>query len=252
MHSRIPRSVLAALAALVIGALALPSSARADDAANSPPVYVTVEGVQLSYSDVIQLTALAIGAAGLFNNAIVKTPEQMPKASPYAYYAGKDASGKPVAWISSAVSGKTQSMAVTAELQREMVAAGMLAMLDMGQGSPKLKTLFDKAKNDPAHMARLGTEINNAMTEMSEKTVAYGKAQRRWIFDNIHAGTTRSQVYAMLRAHGLTARDFKGVTEVTFPGAFEPGCYFSNSVSITYKNDRLYKIDLDQPHPDCL
>lgn len=253
MRVRIPRGAGNALAVLLMAASCFSVCARAADE-NVPPIYVTVEGEQMSYRDVIELTALAMGSVGIFKDAVTKAPQEMPKTTPYVYYAGKDASGKPIIWMSSAISGKQKlSAGQNTEMLREQEAAALLAMLDMGRGTSKWHVVFEKLKSDPARIAALGPELTSAMTEMSRKTVEYSNAQRRWIFSSIPAGKPRARVYEMLRAHSLTASETKGVIVVSLPGAFEPGCYFSTNVLLTFdKNDRLYKADLGQPIPDCL
>lgn len=228
------------------------ASAAAGD--NAPPLYVTVEGEQMSYTDVLQLTGMVLNAVGIMKSAVVKPPEQMPKNAPYVSYIGKDDAGKPIIWISSAVNTPSKhSDAENAEIQHEQLVASMLAMLDMGKGTSKWHRLYEKMKSNPARLPALGNELSAAMTGMSKKTVEYSAVQRRWMFANIHAGTPSAQVYELLKAHGLVATRTSRDAVVSLPGAFEPGCYFSIDVIISFDaSGRVYKLDLSQPKPDCL
>jgi hypothetical protein len=239
---RIPRVVICALALLLVAA------------GNEPAATVIVDGVVLSYRDVLELTGLSMAAGEYVRGAIVKRPADMPKSSPYAYYAGTDAGGKPIVWVSESMkSGATLSAAQTAEAMREAQQAGLLAALATGKGSAAIQRLYAQTKSDPEALATLGTALESAMSEMSGKTVEYARDERRWIFRHIPEGTTRAQALAMLRDHGLVASERGDTTVVTLPGAFEPGCYFSTNVTLTFADGKqLYKIDLSQPIPDCL
>lgn len=262
MRSLIPRSASRALAVAVLAVTTIVPVYARSAGENVPPAYVTVEGEQLSYKDVIELTVLSLDAIGIASGALPKPPDQMPKETPYYYYAGKELTGKPIIWVSSAIAGKTSPPAsVTAEIQREAEAASLLAMLDLGKGLPKLHAIFEKVRTDNRRVAALGPELADAMKEMSEKTVAYSETNRHWIFANIQAGTPGVRVYEMLNAHGLGATAASGKQQdaaqtpivVSLPGSFTPGCYFSRNVIITLdRSERVYKIDLSQPIPNCL
>jgi len=242
MRAPIPRLAACALATFLVAA------------ANEPTATVTVDGVPLTYRDVLQLSALSLAGAGVMQTGVAKQSSEMPAASPYVYYAGTDAGGKPIVWISTAIrSGAKLSDAQTAEMEREGEAAGLLAALAASKGDAPIQRLYTQAKNDPAELASLGAALTGAMTQMSALTVQYSNEQRRWIFQNIPAGTTRTRVEEMLQGHGLVA-DTKGNTMVvSLPGAFQPGCYFSTNVTLTF-SDRMqvYKIDLSPAIPDCL
>jgi hypothetical protein len=241
MRVDIPRIALCALAFLLLAA------------GNEPTATVAVEGVPLSYRDVLQLTALALGGSGLAQGAIVKQAAEMPKSSPYIYYAGTDAGGKPIVWISAAIrSNSKPSAAEMAEMVREEEQMGLVVMLVTGQGNPEIRSLYARVQSDPTRLAALGAELRDAMTQMSAKTVEYSDDQRRWIFQNISAGTPRDRAEEMLQAHGLTASASGETTIVNLPGSFQPGCYFSSNVILTFKSSALYKIDLSQPIPNCL
>ena len=241
MRAHIPRIAICALAMLLVGA------------GNEPAATVTIDGVPLSYRDVLQLTALSLGGGGFAQSAVVKQPAEMPKASPYVYYAGTDAGGKPIVWISAAVkSGAKLSAAETAELTREYEGTGLIAMLAAGKGNPAVQRLYAAVKNDPSALASLGVAMTTAMSEMSTDTVQYANDQRRWIFRNIPAGTPWAHAEDMLREHGLVADKRGEQMVVSLPGAFQPGCYFSTNVTLTFNQMQLYKIDLSQPIPDCL
>ena len=242
MRASIPRPVACALAMLLVAA------------GNEPAATVAIDGVQLSYRDVLQLTALSLRGAGVMQGAEAKQPSQMPKAAPYVYYAGNDAEGKPMVWISTAIqSGAKLSDAQAAEVSREAQAASLLAGLAAGTSDAAIQQLYAQVKSDPTALAGLGAALTSAISRMSTLTVQYANEQRRWIFRTITAGTTRAQAEEMLREHGLVATVNGNAVVVSLPGAFQPGCYFSTNVTLTF-GDRLqlYKIDLSQPIPDCL
>jgi hypothetical protein len=242
MRAHIPRIATCALALLLVAA------------ANEPTATVTVDGIPLSYRDVIQLTALTLGAGDVVQNGLVKPPADMPRTSPYVYYAGTDAGGKSIVWVSAAVKPGTKlSTSETVEMTREYEEAGLLSMLASGKGNAAIQRVYAQIKNDPGALTSLGAALTNAMSTMSEKTVQYANDERRWIFRNVAAGTPRAHAQEMLREHGLVASEGGDTMVVSLPGAFAPGCYFSTNVTLTFRDQmRLYKIDLSQPIPDCL
>ncbi|HEY1976129.1 MAG TPA: hypothetical protein VGG89_06285 [Candidatus Baltobacteraceae bacterium] len=204
----------------------------------------------MSYQDILDLTAYVLGATELMHDAITKAPADMPKDFPYVFYAGKDAGGKPVLWISSAVSAHVvKPPEFDREVQREEEASAMLATLDMGKASSNWQRVYATVKNDPARLAALGAELEGAIRDMSAAIVAISAANRQWMFANLTEGMPRAQVYRALRLHGLAAKG----DVVSLPGRFEPGCYFSTNVTMTFDaSERLDKMDLSQPIPDCL
>jgi hypothetical protein len=241
MRAHIPHGLICALALLLVGA------------ANEPAATVTVDGVALSYHDVLLLTALTIGAGASVQSGIVKQPADMPKSSPFVYYAGTDAGGKPIVWISTTVkSGAKLSAAETAEMLREYQEAGLAAALVTGGGNAAIQRLYTQIKSNPSALQSLGATLASAMSEMSQKTVQYATDERRWIFRTIPAGTARAHAIEMLREHGLVSTENGDATVVKLPGAFEPGCYLSTNVTLTFADQQLYKIDLSRPIPDCL
>lgn len=243
-----------------MASIQLVSSGLVAAAQKSLPLYVTVEGIRLSYRQVLKLSGLAIEGAGLFQTAVKKAATEMPPGAREVYYDGTDAHGKPIVWISSALAAAPKlSEAASAQARREETAAGLLAVLGVGEGAANLQGLYRKVRFDAKPRQRLGIELAIAIEKMSEKVVRYSTQERRWMFASLTAGMSRSRVAQMLRARGIsviTAKAGRGVRStmvVSLPGEFEPGCYFSRNVTMTFDAaERLYKMDLSQPIPDCL
>jgi hypothetical protein len=251
MPGPLPRRILTLLGFLPAAVLSLCLPALAQQQSDDGPPYVTIEGQQMSYHDVLELTGYVLGAMTYFRDAVTKAPADMPKDSPFFYYAGKNAAGKPVIWMSSSVNdpNKKPIASQSSEMQREEQTAGLLASLGAGKGSPKWQSVYAAIENDPSRLAGIGAELQTAMTDMSTAIVAKSAADRKWMFANLTEGMSQAQVDAALRSHGLASKS--GV--VTLPGAFEPGCYFSTKVTMAFDaSGRLYKMDLSQPIPDCL
>lgn len=224
------------------------------------PLYVTVEGVRLSYRQVLKLSGLALEGAGVLRTAVKKTAAEMPPGARDVYYDGTDAHGKPIIWISSSLAAAPKlSNVASAEFQREETAAGLLAVLGVGGGGPALQSLYGKVRFDANSRQKLGIELATAIEKMSEKVVKYSTQERRWMFASLTAGMPRSRVAQLLQSRGISAtatkvgRGVRSTMLVSLPGAFEPGCYFSRNVTIAFDAaGRLYKMDLSQPIPDCL
>ena len=242
MRAHIPRVVACGLAVALIAATG-----------NAPSATVSVDGVPLTYSDVLQISGLMLISGEIVRTGIAKQPAEMPAAFPYVYFAGTDAGGKPIVWVSSIVQAHAKlSDSDTAELTREAEGAGLMAALVSGQGTPAVRRLYEEVKNDPNKLASLGAQLTSAMKTMSQDSVQYQNDERRWIFQSIPAGTPRLVAEDLLRSHGLVAAQKGDTMVVTLPGAFQPGCYWSASVTLTFKRETLYKIDLSPPIPDCL
>ncbi len=263
MRSLIPHCPSRVLASLwlLITLTCIPWQA-ADAAQANPPLYVTVDGVRLSYRRVLDLSGLAIEGTGAFQLAVKKPSTQMPTNAALFYYDGTDLHGKPIVWISNAYHARAkQAEAADAELQREEMVAALLVMLGAGKGGSDLQRLYRKASSTAESRQRLGVALENAIERMSEKVVHYSSRERRWIFAHLTAGMPRARVLQLLRTQSLTVKsgsvpathDGRQTLLVNLPGTFEPGCYFSSNITIAFDASvRLYKIDLSQPIPDCL
>jgi hypothetical protein len=226
-----------------------------------PPWNISVGGQRLTWDDIGQAMLLEFGASARVEQ-VLKKPEQMPAFAPYAWYAGRDQHGKPIVWMADAPGEtKNPSDAVVAEARRQRIAAGILAALDAGAGGRTWQRLYHALPDHGAARAAFAGEIIASLRAASAWTVAKSEADRHWIFANVRAGLTRPQVYALLDSRELTATDSsertkrppKGPAYVLLPGYFEPGCSFSNTVTITFDaGDRVYKLDLSPPKPNCL
>lgn len=234
-----------------------------------PPLTVTVDGVQLTDRDVAILSVMVIYGTGAMQHPLSKAPSEMPPGSPYIYYAGKDDKGAPIVWISDSTKEKLPGAA--GELQREQEAVAIVTMLDAppattGPQRPlpaidALHPLYAAAAGDPQKLNRLGLALADAIRQMSDLTVARSADDRRWMFATLTPAMNRAQVYAALRGRGLRATaqngrvDFPadGPAIVTLDGAFEPGCSFSNTVTIAFDaTNHVEKLDYGAPIPDCL
>ena len=226
-----------------------------------PPWRVSAGGQILTWTDIGQAMRLEFGASSA-GEPVPKKPEQMPSFARYAWYAGRDPNGKPIIWMSVAPEGKKKRPdAVDAEVRRQLTAAGILYALDAGAGGPTWQQLYHALPDDPAARTAFAGEIIAAVRAASDWTVAKSTADRHWIFANVRAGLSRQQVYARLDTRELTATDEsekiqrppKGLAYVRLPGEFQPGCSFSNTVTITFDaRDRVYKLDLSPPKPNCV
>jgi hypothetical protein len=226
-----------------------------------PPWNISVGGQRLTWDDIGQALRLEFGASARIE-PIPKQPEQMPAFAPYAWYAGRDPHGKPIVWMTVAREGKkTSSDAVVAEARRQRIAAGILLALDAGAGGTTWQRLYRALPDHGAARAAFAGEIIASVQAASAWTVSKSEADRRWIFGNVRTGLSRPQVYALLDSRELTATDASerttrppnGPAYVRLPGYFEPGCSFSTTIAITFDaGDRVYKLDLSPPKPNCL
>jgi hypothetical protein len=240
------------LAVIALLALALAGPARAG-AQTPPPWTISVRGEAVSENDIAQVLMLELGAAAL--KPVVKDRAQMPALAPYAFFAGRGKDGKPVVWASGARAGdKRAPDALHAEARREMLAAGVLAALDGGLGGATWQRLYATVRDDANARTDLGLKIVDAVGAASDWTVAKSAADRRWVFANVPAGMARRDVYALLDTRAVrTTKPASGEAYVDLPGAFQVGCSFSNRITITFDaTDRVKKLDLEPPKPNCL
>ena len=245
----------------IIATLVLSSrGAEPVDAQTPPPWSISVGGQSLAWPDIVQALRLEFGAGGI--EPVRKDPKQMPAFAPYAWYAGRDTNGKPIVWMALPPGVKNKlSDTLEAEVRRQRTAAGILFALDAGAGGSTWQRLYHALPDDPAARTAFAGEIIAAVRAASAWTVAKSTADRQWIFANVLAGLSRQQVYALLDARELTATDDSerttkppsGLAYVKLAGYFEPGCSFSHTITITFDaNDRVYKLDLSPPKPNCL
>ena len=217
-----------------------------------------MNGQPVDLTDVLR--SLEFQFAG--GKAVPKNRGMMPAFAPYAWYAGRDKDGKPLIWVVAPLDPRTaKSAAVEAEARREYAAARVLIALDFGKGGPTWQRLYHALPGDSAARNAFAIETVDAAVTASAWTVAKSDADRHWIFSSIQAGSTRQAVYALLDARGLSATDPSerstkppnGVAVVKLDGAFEPGCSFTHIITITFDaDDRVKKLDLAPPHPNCL
>jgi hypothetical protein len=222
-----------------------------------PPWTVTVAGQPVTIDDVGQALAMEMAMSGL--QSTPKAPSAMPSFAPLVWYAGRDSTGRPIVWRRSgpiAADGTERQESI-----REFAVAAILVQLDGGKGGPTLQRLFRGLPDDAGARVRFAREIEAAVQSASAWTEASYVANRRWVFANVHAEMTRRDVYLLLARRGLRPTDQSqrgsspdtGVAYVTLAGAFEPGCSWSHTIAITFdSSDRVRKVDLAPPHPNCL
>jgi hypothetical protein len=249
------RAILTVAAALLL-ASAAPQRAFAQSA---PAWNIRVGGEAVTLRDVGQAMILVFTARR--GQPASKDPKEMPSFAPYTWY-GVDSSGTPALWFSTATPNlKSASTEVFVEVSREGTAAGVLIALVEGQGGPLWQRLFHAVPDEPKARNDFAREITTAFRYASDWTVAQSAANRKWLFTNIRAGLNRQQVYTLLKARGLRASKALDVPPeppsnsdvVELPGEFEPGCSFSNHVTITFDaTDHVKKLDLSPPIPNCL
>ncbi len=89
---------------------------------------------------------------------------------------------------------------------------------------------------------------------MSKLVVQHSNVDRKWMFATLRPAMSRADVLEQLHGRGYMANSDKtGAVVVELKGAFEPGCYFHNNVTITFDaHDQLEKMDYSSPVPDCL
>ncbi len=252
-------SSLTAIVALALALMASVSPARA--AGDQTWLHVTVDGRHLTQTDLTQVLMWAFFSGS--SDTVTIAASKMPAYAPYLWYAGNDPkTGKPSFWVSKALEDRDTTQQYAATIQREQIAAGVLYALASGKGTPALRALYTATPADPVHRQQLAQALAGALRTWSNETVAKSKAGRAWMFAALTAGMPRNTVYALLRARGLKATSggmgtdafpASGSALVNLPGAFEPGCSFSRDVTIQFDStNRLYKLDLSEPIPDCL
>ncbi len=228
----------------------MPAFARAQ---TPPPWTLLVRGQPLAMDDVVQVLQLEFAVSGL--QPLTKARAAMPAYAPYVYFAGRAADGKPLVWASAADGGENgPSDALRAEVQREMLAAGVLGALDRGLGGVTLQRLYAAVRDDSRARTELGLALVDAVKAASDWTVAASAANRRWVFATLQAGMSRSDAYALLGTRKLDATTpASGEAYVDLPGEFQVGCSFSNRITIAFDAaDRVKKLDLSPPKPNCL
>jgi hypothetical protein len=244
-------------AAIAASALACAGATTAF-AQTPPPWAITVHGQPVDQLDVVQSLMLQFADG----KTVPKDRAQMPAFAPYAWYAGRDNDGKPLIWTSvSSDATAAKAGTVQSEAAREYAAARVLIALDFGKGGATWQRLYHALPDDPAARNAFAVEIVDAAKAASAWTVAKSDADRHWLFASIRAGASRHDVYALLDARGLSATDpsertakpATGVAAVKLDGAFGPGCSFTHIITITFDaDDRVRKLDLAPPHPNCL
>jgi hypothetical protein len=236
------------------------SAATVARAQTPPPWSITVSGQPVTLDDIVHAMQLAF--AGSRMEAVPKDRSRMPAFAPYVWYAGRDPAGKPAVWTA-APPGPAQRLpeTVRAEVRREQQAAAILFGLELGGGGPTWQRLYHALPDDPAARNTFAGQTIEAFRAASAWQVARATADRQWMFANVHAGLPREAVYAALGTRGLVATDEServtkppsGLAYVRLPGAFEPGCSFRYRITITYDaDDRVKKLDLSRPIPNCL
>lgn len=218
-----------------------------------------VKGQRISQPDLMQVVRMIFSGFQNEPTTLTKLASAMPSYAPLVWYAGKDTTGKPVDWVNPAATGPAASASQTREFLLESLAAQILTALEAGQGGPTWQRMYLATPSDPASREDLGRAIALSQESWSNQTVAHTDLDRKWIFANVVAGMPRAQVYTALHRRGYIPTNrsgndpLAGVAVILLPGAFEPGCSFSNDLTFTFdSNDRLFKIDLSQPIPDCL
>lgn len=249
------RAILTVAAALLVHSAA----SQRVFAQTAPAWNIRVGDEAVSLSDIWQAMILVFTARR--GEQALKDPKEMPTFAPYTWY-GRDSSGTPALWFSTATPDlKSASSEVRAEASREGTAAAILIALVEGQGGPLWQRLYRSVPDDPKARNDFAREITTAFRYASDWTVAQSAANRKWLFSNIRAGLNRQQVYTLLKARDLQAtkapdqprKPPNNADVVELPGAFEPGCSFSNHVTITFDaSDRVKKLDLSPPIPNCL
>ena len=234
-----------------------------------PPLTVTIQDFSLTDFDIGQMTVLMIDGSAFLSKAIPKSRGEMPGSSRYFYYAGKDARGIPITWRTAEALPRVGT--ARNEEIRESEAVAVIAVLDSGidpnvfadQRKPtieRLHPLYAKNARDLTQLNALGLALADAVKQMSDLTVARQAEDNKWVSAEVKPSMTRAEVYDALRERGLAATtqdehtNFpeSGSAIVTLPGAFEPGCYFSTKIALSFdSNDRLTKTSI-RDVPDCL
>jgi len=245
--------------AILAAAIVVSIFGRAASAQTGPVWSVSVAGEPVSMDDIAQVVLLVFSAPPPVH--VVKKRSEMPPFAPDLCYAGRGTDGKGILWYAAPPPGQEKSVSYRLARERETDAALILSGLDAGKGSAKWRRLYGAVPPTPQDRQAFAMQIVSALEAASAWNVATADANRQWLFATLHAGMTRTKVYALLAARQIAPTDASlrqskpasGDAIVTLPGAFEPGCSFSTRVTIAFdSDDRVTKLDLSQPIPDCL
>jgi hypothetical protein len=128
----------------------------------------------------------------------------MPSDAPLIYYAGNN-----TIWQSKEIHqdlgawGRVRPTEQAAE--DAYVAAGALAAMDAGTAGEPWEGLYKSTPADRASRLALGRAIAEALKEASDQSAIFASEQTAWMQLHMVAGTTRSDVYTLLRSRALTA-----------------------------------------------
>ena len=245
--------------AILAAAIVVSTFDRAASAQMGTVWSVSVAGEPVSMDDINQAVLLVFSAPPPVQ--VVKKRSEMPAYAPDLWYAGRGTDGKGILWYANPPVGQEKSSTYRVATERETDAALILSGLDAGKGSAKWRRLYGAVPPTPRERQAFAMQIVSALEAASAWSVATADANRQWLFATLHAGMTRTKVYALLDAHQITPTDASlrqtkptsGDAIVTLPGAFEPGCSFTTRVTIAFdSDDRVTKLDLSEPIPDCL
>lgn len=184
--------------AALIMVVSLGSLAYADDVAR---INVIINGIHIEILDFARLTKGALDARIHF---IDKDLDMMPSDAPLVYYAGNN-----TIWQSKQVHqdlgawGRVQPSEQAAE--DAYVAALALAAMDVGTAGEPWEGLYKSTPADRASRLALGKAVADALTEASDESATFASDQTAWVQLHVVAGTARSDAYALLKSHGLTA-----------------------------------------------
>jgi hypothetical protein len=226
-----------------------------EESTPAPPFRVRIEGKGVPPSDLIDLEIGMIGASQRLTG-VQTDAASMPQAAPDVWYAGNDTKqpGKGIVWFSRSADQNS------AAFRKQQTVALVLRALDEGFGGKVLQSLFAATSQDTASRVRLGGDVFGAMQSASDQTVQFSTKMQTWLLAHIKIGMTRSAVYEMVKSQNVRIYDWdyggrisRPVAIIALPGAFEPGCSFSTNVTLTFDSgDRVDKIELSKPIPDCL
>ncbi len=165
------------------------------------PFRVYVGGQSISRDDIV---ALINGMFAAHIRQVKKNPAEMPSDAPLIYYAGNG-----VIWESRRVNQDLGSWSrVNPAWQPAadaFVAAVALAAMDAGKAGEPWRGLWRATPPNPASRLALGKAIAEAIKTASDQSAAFMDKETKWIRGHIVVGTSRSDLYAMLRSQGLVA-----------------------------------------------
>jgi hypothetical protein len=174
----------------------------------TPPdrsIHVTLDGVQIFRKDLDVLVRGLYRAASTRVHTIEKKPSEMPTQSPYAYFAGRNATtGRQIVWLTTSPPPDNDGQ----RANDEYTAAYAIAALDAGYVGEPWKSLYaDSVKNDATRVA-FGEEISKAFDDASDQQKVAADADVAWFKKNIIVGMSRKDVYDALRSYGLVAYNY--------------------------------------------